>query len=338
MTKKKILFYPYLFLFLLSLATLSFSKEKGTLEKIVTSKGIKTLEVKVLLSFYSYYRQFELSNPNRVIVDFFSVEDIKALRHLKANNFGVLAIRAGMFKPDIARVVFDLIEEIPPYEIESIKGGLRVLFWLEEAPQIKEEQVIAERIHREDEIFGIKVEPVKANINDPILVDMRGSQHAKFMNVDVFNSEGIKIATKKLTPDSPQWQRKFDKPGEYFFKGKFFNIEGKLSENPCGAKIYINFAPICKLVFFPSEDYVGKPITFYASGSADPDGEVVKVDFAIADELGNLVEKLTDTEKPFTWEKLFEEEGVYTVTAVATDDFGAVSEPARVRVVIRRKK
>jgi len=41
---------------------------------------------------------------------------------------------------------------------------------------------------------------------------------------------------------------------------------------------------------------------------------------------------------PFSWEKVFEDKGVYTVTAIGTDDYGAMSEPALVEVVARKGK
>jgi len=189
-----------------------------------------------------------------------------------------------------------------------------------------------------DAICDIKVEPAKANLNDPISVDMSGSQEAKSMEVEVFDKEGTKITSQELTLDSPKWQTKFDKPGEYVFKGRAFNIKDKPSENPCETKTYINFPPISKLESSTAEDYVGLPVTFDASGATDTDGEVVKVDFEVTDEEGNLVDSFTDNEKPFAWEKTFEDEGVFAVTAIVTDDFEAVSEPARVEVSQKFKK
>jgi hypothetical protein len=188
-----------------------------------------------------------------------------------------------------------------------------------------------------DAVCDIQVEPEKANINDPISVDMSGSKHAKSMEVEVFNAEGKKIATKSLTADSPKWQTKFDKPGEYVFKAKAFNAKGAPSTNPCDAKTYINHPPTCQLAATPTEDFITRPFTFDASGSADSDGEVVKADFEIADETGNVVDTHS-TDKPFNWEMVFDEPGVYTVTVVVTDDFGAMSEPCRAEINVKEKK
>lgn len=188
-----------------------------------------------------------------------------------------------------------------------------------------------------DAICSIKVSPAKANINDPISVDMSGSQHAMTMEVEIYDSKGAKISTKKLSSDSPKWQTGFSKPGDYIFKGKAFNVKGKPSGNPCEAKTYINFPPICKLECAPCEEYIGRAINLDASGSSDPDGEVRKTEFEIADEAGNIIDKLTDTEMPFVWEKVFEKPGIYAVTAVVTDDFGAMSDPARIEVIVKEK-
>ena len=332
MIRKNLSLFPFLFMFIILLATFSFSQQKGSIEKIVISKTEKTLEVRILLSSFSYFRQFEVAGPNRVVIDCFDTRSIKAPRFLRVNALGVRGIRTGMYKPGTARVVFDMIDQIPPYKIESIENGLRILFWPEE------EKVIEEKVEIEDAICDIKANPVKANVNDPIFLDMSGSKNTKSMEVEVFDKEGIKIISQKLTPDSPKWEIRFDKPGEYFFRGKAFSTEDKPSENLCEARTYINFPPVSKLECSPCKDKILKPITLDATGFTDPDGQVIRVDFEITDEEGNLVDRFTDNEMPFSFEKVFEYKGHYTVTAIGTDDYGAMSEPALVKVVARGGK
>jgi hypothetical protein len=176
-------------------------------------------------------------------------------------------------------------------------------------------------------VCDLKVSPSKANLNDPITVDMSGSQHAKSLQVDVFNAQGTKVASKALAPDSPKWQTSFDRPGEFTFKGKVVNIKGEAST--CEAKVYINFPPECSLTLSTTKDYIGKPIIIDASGSSDSDGQIVRAEFEITDEAGSVVDKYTVTQKPLSWEKVFETPGPYTVTLVVTDDFGGVSKPCR---------
>jgi surface-anchored protein len=176
-------------------------------------------------------------------------------------------------------------------------------------------------------ICAVTVVPERANINDPITVDMSGTQNAKSMTVEVYDAQGQKIATQALTPDTPKWQTKFDKPGEYTFKGAAVNMEGIPATNPCVGKTYINIPPICKLwtSCLPCEDYVGRPITFDASGSTDPDGQISKVVFELMDASGNVIDTCVTTRKPFVWEKVFTKPGTYTISATAYDNDGAKS-------------
>ncbi len=190
-----------------------------------------------------------------------------------------------------------------------------------------------------DAVCSITVTPVKMNVNDAVTVDMSGSQHAKSMSVDVFNGSGTKVASKTLTPDSPRWQMRLPEPGEYVFKAGAVNLEGTPSSNSCEARAYVNFAPICNIWTncLPCEDYVGRPITFDASNSTDQDGEVVKADFEITDVSGNVLDTLVDSDAPFVWEKIFDKPGIYTITAVVTDDFGAMSKPCKLDVEVTQK-
>jgi len=176
-------------------------------------------------------------------------------------------------------------------------------------------------------ICNLKVTPAKANINDPITVDMSGSQYAKSLKVEVLDKQGNKVTSKDLSPDSPRWQTKLDKPGEYVFKGTAINMADKPSANPCEARVYINYPPVAVVV--PSctdcKNYYGRPVTFDASGSSDPDGQVTKVAFELRDANGQVVDSYVDTDKPFTWEKALYSEGTFTVSATAYDNYGAVS-------------
>ena len=189
-------------------------------------------------------------------------------------------------------------------------------------------------------VCSLTVLPAKVNLKDPVTVDMSGTQMAASMDVDMIGPDGQKITTHSLTPAAAKKQVSFDKPGVYTFKGRAVNAQGKVSTNPCEAKVVVNAPPTCalKTSCLPCKDYVGKPITIDASGSTDPDGTVAKADFAIVDAAGNPLDKFMDGEAPFTWDKVFDKAGSYAVTVVVTDDFGAVSEPCRVVLDVTQKR
>jgi hypothetical protein len=192
-------------------------------------------------------------------------------------------------------------------------------------------------------VCSLVVVPERANVNDPITVDMSGSQYAKTMSVEIYDAQGAKLGTQELTPQSPKWQTKFDKPGEYSFKGVAVNMEGIATTNPCAGKVSINFPPICKLwtSCMPCEDYVGRPITFDASGSSDPDGQIVKVVFELLDAQGNVIDTCVTTRKPWMWEKVFTKAGTYTINATVFDNDGAqspASDPCRLTFEVTQKK
>lgn len=136
MIKRKNCLFYFLFLLFLFSTRLAFSNEKtmkessGLLEDIVLSKTQNSLVVKVLFSPNTLYRFFELSDHNRVVIDLFNLVNIKSSRYIVVNDFGVSAIRVGMFKPDVVRVVFDIEQQIPFYKIEKLHGELKVLFFI----------------------------------------------------------------------------------------------------------------------------------------------------------------------------------------------------------------
>jgi hypothetical protein len=190
---------------------------------------------------------------------------------------------------------------------------------------------------------SLSVTPARANANDPITVDMSGSQNAKSMTVEVTDAQGQKLATQELTPQSPKWQTKFDKPGEYTFKGTAYGMDGKAANCAAAVKVAINFPPICKLwtSCMPCEDYVGRPITFDASGSSDPDGQISKVVFELLDANGNVIDTCVTTRKPWTWEKVFTKAGTYTINTTVFDNDGAqspASDPCRLTFEVTQKK
>ncbi|MGB9005559.1 MAG: hypothetical protein WCB96_07540 [Candidatus Aminicenantales bacterium] len=176
-------------------------------------------------------------------------------------------------------------------------------------------------------ICDLKVTPAKANLSESFSVDMSGSKNADTLEVTVFNASGAKVATQVLTPASPKWQTKFDKPGDYVFKAKAANALGPVTGPGCEAKVHVNLPPTCQLKISCTQcyDYVGKPIVFDASGSADQDGQVVKASFEVTDAAGQVVDSYMATAAPFLWQKVFDTAGNYVITVTVFDDMGATA-------------
>jgi hypothetical protein len=176
-------------------------------------------------------------------------------------------------------------------------------------------------------VCSLKVTPAKVNINDPITVDMSGSQYAKSLKVEVIDKQGNKVLSKDLTPEAARWQTKLDKPGQYIFRGTAINLEDKPSTNKCESGVYVNFPPVAQVApnCLNCREYAGRPLTFDASGSTDPDGEVARVAFELTDSNGQVVDSLTVTQKPYIWEKTLYKPGDYTISVTAYDNDGASS-------------
>jgi len=100
----------------------------GFLENILVLQENHSLSVEIHLSRYSSHRFFEMTSPKRLVIDFPDIVNIRTGRRIEVLSGGVKTIRIGMFKTDIARVVFDLEEAENPFELEKIAQGLKVRF------------------------------------------------------------------------------------------------------------------------------------------------------------------------------------------------------------------
>jgi len=102
------------------------------LKEIGYQKTDAQLEVSIKIEGQFKYETFGLSDPPRLVIDFWTIQKISALPVFDINQAGVLRIRVGEFKPEVARVVFDLGEKLPSYRISQVEEGLKLVFWLEE--------------------------------------------------------------------------------------------------------------------------------------------------------------------------------------------------------------
>ncbi|MFC2170185.1 AMIN domain-containing protein [Acidobacteriota bacterium] len=118
------------------------------MKNIVISKEDQRLQVNILTP-NSFYRNFVLSNPNRIIIDVHNISKIESDRYIDVNNLGIKAIRVGLFQPTVARIVFDLDNEKPVYTIEKIQDGIKVTFFAEPSSQEEREGFPAAEIEKE---------------------------------------------------------------------------------------------------------------------------------------------------------------------------------------------
>jgi hypothetical protein len=132
MIKKRVAVFFNIFLLLSAGASLSLAQvihdpdEPALLTNIILAKVDGGLDIKLLCTFFSFYKAFDLEAPNRIVIDFYGVEDIAAPREIEVNHSGVLKIRAGMYLESVARVVLEVPDDMPPYEITPIRGGLKL--------------------------------------------------------------------------------------------------------------------------------------------------------------------------------------------------------------------
>lgn len=145
---KIILFFSIIFL----LNSLLIAAEDSELKNIRFVQKDDRLEVTIEVSGEFGFDTFSLIGPKRLVIDLSPIQSIKALPSITVNACGVLRIRCGQFKPDVARVVFDLAEKVPSHKISRIAEGLQVLFWQEEqvpaavvVPEVREEAQVVEK-------------------------------------------------------------------------------------------------------------------------------------------------------------------------------------------------
>lgn len=127
------------------------------LKEISYQKVDAQLEVTIKIEGEFKFEVFGLVAPSRLVLDIWTIQKISAEPLTDVNYAGVLRIRSGEFKPEVARIVFDLGEKIPSYKTIQVEGGLKLVFWLEEGgereekltPQIKETAKEPEKAKKE---------------------------------------------------------------------------------------------------------------------------------------------------------------------------------------------
>ncbi len=102
--------------------------QEKILSEIRIQKGTDSLDVRILFQPYTLHQIFEITDmpPKRIVIDIHNITGIRAGRSIDINDFGITSIRTGMFKANVARVVFDAEGDLPAYKLEKIEDGLRL--------------------------------------------------------------------------------------------------------------------------------------------------------------------------------------------------------------------
>jgi hypothetical protein len=108
---------------------------QGTLKSITTQKDGAQLVVTIAVDGAFTHEAAFLTSPKRLVVDLNSVSTIAASPYTQVGEAGILDIRTGQFKPETARVVFDMGQATPAYSVSAVAGGLKLVFWLEAADE-----------------------------------------------------------------------------------------------------------------------------------------------------------------------------------------------------------
>ena len=90
--------------------------------------GQDSLEIEVFIDHFLSFNTFELSNPDRIILDISGIADIKGGRRFEIREFSVQEVRMGMFKSDTARVVFSVDQDSLRYSVEETPQGIKIIF------------------------------------------------------------------------------------------------------------------------------------------------------------------------------------------------------------------
>ncbi|UCC38936.1 MAG: AMIN domain-containing protein [Candidatus Aminicenantes bacterium] len=135
---KKNILLPVLITFM-SATLLAQAGQSKIIKKISIQKLESRLSVLIEFDRGISYESFTLIGPNRLVIDFMNVDEFLPRRSMDINSFQVKRIRIGRPEPDIHRLVFDLEEELPQYEIKEVDAGLEISFRVIKTEELKKE-------------------------------------------------------------------------------------------------------------------------------------------------------------------------------------------------------
>jgi len=107
--------------------------EVSDLHEIAFVKAGAAVEVSILIRGEFGNDVFRLTKPERLVFDISPIDTISAAPQTEIHWGGLLRIRTGTFKTQIARLVFDLETAAVNYRIDRTEAGLKITFWKEVA-------------------------------------------------------------------------------------------------------------------------------------------------------------------------------------------------------------
>lgn len=155
-------------------------EELGTLEEIEIQESEDFLKAVIGISGQFSYQHFELKDPSRLVVEITPIGEIRTEESYDVNAFGVRIVRTGRFRPDTARIVFDLVEVLPSYEIIQVTNGIEVVFrWVEDvdkvppAPEIKiePEEIPEAEVRTETHLRSVSYGRIDSQVKADIHID-----------------------------------------------------------------------------------------------------------------------------------------------------------------------
>jgi hypothetical protein len=138
-------------------ASLPQEKEAASLQKIIIIKSQEKLEIQILVSGPFEVKTFELTRPERLVLDFSPVQKVQTEPVYEINDFGIERIRTAMHQTSQARVVLDFGREKPAFQISQTEQGVVIICQKTEALKKRERGETKAEIKPENMIVGISL-------------------------------------------------------------------------------------------------------------------------------------------------------------------------------------
>jgi hypothetical protein len=107
--------------------------EVSDLQEITFVKAGAAVEVSIRVRGEFGNDVFKLTKPERLVFDLSPIDTISATPQTEIYWGGILRVRTGKFKTQVARLVFDLETAAVNYRIGRTDAGLKITFWKEGA-------------------------------------------------------------------------------------------------------------------------------------------------------------------------------------------------------------